>query len=235
MLYTKAGYKYIADIIMPNSCALCGRVIRWDKLTCDKCGSELPETFDGVVPIENTDGAVGVFFFEDKIKALIYKLKRGGAVNNFAELCSSITAERLRSLGWADEIDAVTAVPMHRSKRIMRGRDQAELLASFTADALNKPVDFKLLRRSSDRTEQHKLKRDERKAHAEQIYSAAENHSDIKGKTVLICDDVITTGSTIRACAIHLKKMGAEKIYACGAAVSEVYKKQMNKTSMEEK
>lgn len=226
MLHTKAWYKYIADIIMPNSCAFCGRVIVWDKLVCDKCANDLPETFDGVIPIENTEGAVGVFFFEEKITDRIYKLKHSGAVNNFAELCTSMIAERLRDLDWAAEIDIVTAVPMHRSKKILRGRDQAELLAKFTADALEKPTDFKLLGHIRDRTEQHNIADPkERHFHAEKIYYAAENHNDIKGKTLLICDDVITTGSTVRACAFHLKKMGAAKVYACGAAVSKYYKK----------
>lgn len=225
MLYTKAAYKYLADIIMPNSCAFCGRVIAWDRLLCDSCGGELPESFDGVIPIENTEGAVGIFYFEDKIAELIYKLKQGGDVYNFAELCAARIAERLRGQGLAEDIDLVTAVPMHRSKRLARGQDQAELLARFTADALGKPADFKLLRRDKDKTEQHKLEKDERQAHAERVYSSRESHRDIKGLTLLICDDVMTTGSTIRACGAHLKKMGAEKVYAASAAVSTVYRK----------
>ena len=108
---------------------------------------------------------------------------------------------------------------------MVRGRDQAELLARFTADKLGKPTDFHLLKRKKDSTEQHKLERDERQLHAEEVYTALSKHRDISGKTVLICDDVITTGSTIRACATQLKSMGAKKVYACSAAVSAVYKK----------
>jgi competence protein ComFC len=225
MLATKGVYKYLADIVFPNTCALCGKVIKWNGLMCEKCAGDMPETFEGLIHIENTDGAVGVFYYEGDIIGLIYKLKHGDSVFNFAELSADMIADKLRKRGISESIDIVTAVPMHFSKKMVRGRDQAELLARFTADKLGKPTDFHLLKRKKDSTEQHKLERDERQLHAEEVYIALSKHRDISGKTVLICDDVITTGSTIRACAAQLKSMGAKKVYACSAAVSAVYKK----------
>ncbi|SEK23291.1 ComF family protein [Ruminococcus albus] len=224
MLAAKPVYKYLADIVFPNTCAFCGKVIRWDGLLCEKCAGDMPETFDGLIRIENTDGAVGVFYYENDIIGLIYKLKHGDAVFNFAEISAGMIADRLKVRKIADSIDIVTAVPMHFSKKIVRGRDQAELLARFVADKLGKPFNFHLLGRKKDSTEQHKLERDERQSHAEEVYTTLSKHSDISGKTILICDDVITTGSTIRACASQLKSMGAKKVYACSAAVSAVYK-----------
>lgn len=228
MFASRAVYKYLADIVFPNTCAFCGKVIKWDGLLCEKCKEDMPETFDGLIRIENTDGAVGVFYYEGDIIRLIYKLKHGDAVFNFAELCAGMISDKLRDKGIADNIDIVTAVPMHFSKKMVRGRDQAELLARFTADKLGKPTDFHLLGRKKDKTEQHKLERDERMSHAEEVYTALPKHRDISGKTILICDDVITTGSTIRACAAKLKSMDAKKIYACSAAVSAVYKNRGN-------
>ncbi len=232
MLAARSGYKYFADIIMPNTCAFCEKVIKWDRLLCNECSENVPDTFDGLILIENTNGAVGVFYYEDDIVGLIYKLKHGGAVFNFAELCAGFIAEKLQKRDISSSIDIVTSVPMHISKKIVRGRDQAELIARFTADKLGKPTDLHLLSRKMDHTEQHKLERDERRIHAEDVYSAAKKHRDIKGKTILICDDVITTGSTIRACAVQLRSMGAEKVYACSAAVSSVYKNRSNKDSI---
>ncbi|SFB78307.1 ComF family protein [Ruminococcus albus] len=224
MLASKPVYKYLADIVFPNTCAFCGNVIKWDNILCEKCAEDIPDTFEGLIRIENTDGAVGVFYYESDIIGLIYKLKHGDAVFNFAELSAGMIAERLLARKIADSIDIVTAVPMHISKKIIRGRDQAELLGRFVADKLGKPTNFHLLGRKKDSTEQHKLEREERQSHAEEVYTALPKHRDISGKTVLICDDVITTGSTIRACAAQLKSMGAKKVYACSAAVSAVYK-----------
>ena len=208
---------------MPNSCPFCGKVIVWNKLVCDECEADLPDSFNGNIAIENTEGAVGVFYYDGKVIDLIYKMKHGSAVHNFPELCAGMIAERLDRFGFCADI--VTAVPMYFSKKLIRGGNQAELLAKFVSAAVDKPVDLTLLKRNKDSTEQHKLEKDERESHAEEVYSAGEKHSDIKGKAVLICDDVITTGSTIRACAYHLKKMGAQKVYACSVAVSEVYRK----------
>ena len=234
MLSTKAGYRYIADIFLPNRCALCGRVIVWDRLICTDCGNDLPETFEGSLAIGNTVCAVGVFYYGGNISKLIYGLKHGRAVFNFAELGAEMIAERLRKRGIADKIDIVTCVPMHRSKVIARGRDQAAVIAKFTADKLGKPTDLRLLRRSKDKTEQHKLsEKSERTAHAQAVYCAAKGHADISGKTVLICDDVITTGSTVSACAALLLSMGAEKVYAGSIAVSEYYKEYENKEYIE--
>lgn len=225
LLSTKTGYRFIADLFMPNRCALCGNVIKWDKLMCKSCENDPPETFGGSLKIENTVCAVGAFFYEDSIIDLIYGLKHGGTVNNFAEYSAVVIAEKLRSRGIADEIDIVTAVPMYRGKKIARGRDQAELLAAYIADKLDKPTEFGALRRLRDKTEQHKLTdKADRQAHAEAVYSSADA-GRVEGKVVLICDDVITTGSTIRACAAQLMSMGAKKVYACSAAVSAHYKK----------
>ena len=220
MLFTNRRYKYLADIIMPNSCALCGKVIVWDRLVCDECSADMPREYTEMQKFANIEGAVSAFYYEDKIISRIYRLKNDADVNNFAELSALKIAERLCEQGLTDKIDVVTAVPMHIRKKLVRGRNQAELLARFVADAINRPTDFSMLARISDKTEQHKLMREERAAHARKIYIANRKHSDIRGKTVLICDDVITTGSTISACGGVLKELGASEVYACSAAVS---------------
>ncbi|MBE6872986.1 MAG: ComF family protein [Ruminococcus albus] len=225
MLFTDPLYKYIIDLVMPNSCPFCGKLLIWDRLLCDDCEADMPEKFREELKIGNVDGAVGAFYYEDKIIGQIYSLKRGGNVNNFAELSSRIIAERLTEQGISDKIDIVTAVPMYLVKKLTRGRNQAELLAGFVADAISKRTDFSLLARRKDTTEQHKLEKAERLKHAEEVYAMNRKHTDISGKTVLICDDVITTGATIGVCAKVLKTAGAAEVYACSAAVSVIDKK----------
>ena len=220
MLVRDKRYKFLADIIMPNSCAFCGKVIRWDALLCQDCENDLPETFCASVAIGNCSGMWSVFVYENEIIDLIYKLKHGGSVYNFAELCAVKLGEKLAENGVADKIDAVIPVPMNIRKRIRRGHDQAVVLAKFIADELGKPVDLTCLRRGSDSTEQHTLSAEERDTHAKEVYFANEGHTDIKGKTILLCDDVITTGSTMSACAAILKDMGAKEIYCVSAAIA---------------
>ena len=220
MLVRDKRYKYLSDIILPNSCAFCSKVIRWDKLLCEDCKADLPKMFSTDISVKNCAGSYSVFVYENDIVDLIYRLKHGGSVYNFAELCALMIGEKLTGSGLTDKIDIVTAVPMNIRKRILRGHDQAELLARFVADVLHKPSDMTMLRRSYDKTEQHKLSGSERADHAQDVYYANEKHTDITGKCILLCDDVITTGSTMSVCAGILKAMGASEVYCCSAAIA---------------
>lgn len=220
MIVRNKRYKFLADIVLPNSCAFCGKVIRWDRLMCDKCEADIPDTFTVSAHVDNCVKSLSVFVYEDDIIGSIYHLKHGGDINNFAELCALKIGEKLGDMKITDNIDLITAVPMNIAKRIRRGHDQAAVLARFIADVLDRPVDLSLLRRKSDKIEQHKLSRTDRAVHAAEVYFINEDHNDISGKTILICDDVITTGSTMSVCAGLLREMGAKEVYCCSAAVA---------------
>lgn len=210
-------YKYLLDIVLPNKCPVCEKILKWDGLLCDKCENE----FVPLKPSDNVDleniKAWSLYAFEGKCVEMIYALKHTSVVRNFAEFSAVKLAEKIKLSDFADKIDIVTAVPMYWRKKSERGENQAETLAKFIADELHKPVDFKLLKHMGDKEEQHRLSAEERKIHAEKIYSANKKHADISGKTVLLCDDVITTGSTIKVCAEILHKLGAQ-VCCCSIA-----------------
>lgn len=210
-------YKYLTDIIIPNKCPVCGKILKWNGLLCSKCENELAP----LKPSDNGDlediKVWSLYAYEGKCVDMIYALKHTGEVRNFAEFSAVKLAEKIKLSDFADKIDIVTAVPMHWRKKSERGLNQAEVLAKFIADELDKSVDFKLLKHLDDKEEQHRLSAEERKIHAEKIYSANKKHTDISGKTVLLCDDVITTGSTIKVCMEILHKMGAQ-VCCCSIA-----------------
>lgn len=210
-------YKYLTDILIPNKCPVCGKILKWDSLLCEKCENE----FARLKPSDNGDlgdiKAWWLYAYEGKCVDMIYALKHTGEVRNFAEFSAVKLAEKIKLSGFADKIDIVTAVPMHWRKKSERGENQAEVLAKFIGDELNKPANFRLLKHLNDKEEQHRLSAEERKTHAEKIYSANKKHADISGKTILLCDDVITTGSTIKACTEILHKMGAQ-VCCCSIA-----------------
>ena len=103
-------------------------------------------------------------------------------------------------------------MPMHRSKRRKRGYDQAQKLAHFTAMELGIREDHRLLGRTRDTAEQHTLTAAQRKNHAEDIYYSLAKHADIKGKNVLLFDDVYTTGSTLN--------VGAKNVFCAAIATT---------------
>lgn len=210
--------KYAADIFLPNRCCFCDRVIEWDKLACGECIEAQPTVGDVKVGVEGVKECFCVFRYKDRVRELIYELKHTGMVNNFAELSAQRICGLIGSKG--ADIGIVTYVPMFRAKRLKRGYDQAQLIAKFVGDILKKPVSGDLIGRTSDKAEQHKMTKQQRSEHAEKIFFPNENAPDISGKNILICDDVITTGSTMRVCAGILKDMGAKDIYCCSAAAT---------------
>ena len=210
---------FAADIIMPTRCPCCGGFIMWNEKLCEKCLKSLPLCGSEERPPEGCSAAVSVFAFDGPAKEGIYSLKDGWG-RAFAEYAAEIISERLRGCG----AELVTCVPMSRRKKASRGWDQAEVIAKEFAEALGLPCDLSLLRRRYSRTEQHGLSAAGRAEFASGQYSIAPDHADISGKHIILADDVITTGSTVSACASLLLSMGAADVIA--ASVCRTLKRQ---------
>ena len=106
--------------------------------------------------------------------------------------------------------DAIVPVPMHAAKRRRRGYDQAELLAQALAKRVG--IDWEsLLTKRSDTPAQSKLARDARARNVRDAYAAS---AQAKDRSLLLVDDVCTTGETLRATARALLRAGAARVCA---------------------
>ncbi|HUR79916.1 MAG TPA: phosphoribosyltransferase family protein [Thermoanaerobaculia bacterium] len=111
--------------------------------------------------------------------------------------------------------DAIVAVPMARAKERRRGYNQAELLARALAHRLGTGCDMTLLTRREERATQSMLPKRERAANVRGAFAAS---SRVKGKAILVVDDICTTGETLRACATALLAAGASRVCAVTVA-----------------
>ena len=111
--------------------------------------------------------------------------------------------------------DAVVAVPMARGKERRRGYNQAELLARALSRRLGVGCDMTLLTRREERATQSMLPKRERAANVRGAFAAS---SRVKGKSILVVDDICTTGETLRACAVVLRRAGASRVCAVTVA-----------------
>jgi ComF family protein len=102
-------------------------------------------------------------------------------------------------------------VPVHASRRRRRGFNQAEELARRLSEKLGIPVDSHILIRTKKTVPQKNLNPAERLRNLEQAFSVASLPP--RDKTILLIDDIYTTGATAEACAKILKEAGAEKVY----------------------
>ncbi len=112
--------------------------------------------------------------------------------------------------------DVVVPVPLHRSSERERGYNQSELMARVVAADADLPFGRRLLRRVRKTAPQIAMAAYEDRRR--NIEGAFECRDDLDGQRVLLIDDVVTTGSTMSACAEALKAAGARSVWGLALA-----------------
>lgn len=196
------------DLLFPPHCVGCGRV---GSLFCQHCLRQIaaPEAractgLDAVCVAAAYDGAVSA-----AIKALKYDRQ-----TRLAEPLGLLLANALRDTGW--QVDIVVPIPLHPARNLKRGYNQAKLVSLQAAQALALPVDCAAVNRVRDTPSQVNLNAQERRANMQGAFEA--QAQVVAGKSVLVVDDVLTTGATLSACAAALRLAGAARVY--GATVA---------------
>lgn len=127
---------------------------------------------------------------------------------------SSLLEETIRGRGDL-AFDAIAAVPMPRARERRRGYNQAGLLAEALSRRLGIRCDLTLLARGSERATQSTLPKRQRAGNVRGAFTAS---TLVKGTSILLVDDISTTGETIRACASALAAAGASRVCAIAVA-----------------
>ncbi len=221
---SKPGWADLLSLIFPRTCLGCGeRIVNgWlcdecyehleteSGTLCAKCGSKLAG--DGTCSHcremrYRFDGAASVFPFDNTMRNLIHALKYDGLYSISDCLIEKSVEFLMHYRPLEMRIDVVSPIPLHRVRRRHRGYNQAERYAKAVAKAMGWQYRPKLLERSRYTMTQTSLNRSERKENLSQAFVARE---DVTGKTVLLVDDVFTSGSTASSAAGVLKDAGAK-------------------------
>ncbi len=141
------------------------------------------------------------------IRAAIHRLKYGRSPEIAHRLATLFDPGVFDAPDW----DVVVAVPLHRWTRWRRGYNQAGLLATSIADRLRRPIGPGLLMRTRKTASQAQLSATARRANVRGAF-AARRPGGIRGRRILLVDDVITTGATMHACAGTLREAGAVRV-----------------------
>ncbi len=217
--------KYVLDIFFPNRCPFCGKVIKWSDTCCRKCFDEIPfivtehckKCGQEICICNKTniyyDSCVSITDYSGIVREGIINFKLDKAVN-LVDVFKDDIYKKLSDTIDINKIDVVTAVPMHRSTKRSRGYNQADIISKTVSKVINKPANSRLLIKQSGDIAQHKLTRLEREKAVKGLFSVNKKHiGEIDGKTILLCDDIITTGSTLNECARILKDNGARYVH----------------------
>lgn len=200
------------SLFYPRLCEACGKTLRrGEEIICTECQYTLPQThyheernnaiekhFWGRVEIFR---ASSFYFFQkgSRIQHLIHQLKYRGRAEVGVKL-GAMYGIQLREQSDYHTAEVVLPVPLHPSKELQRGYNQVNLFCEGMAAQMEVPWFSNILVRSkATETQTHKsrFERWENVGTVFQIQDAAQ----LEGKHVLLCDDVITTGSTLEACA----------------------------------
>jgi len=186
-----AGFTRLA----PNRCSICARPNVASDL-CSACRID-PPSFQTVHC---------AFHFEGCLREAIHRLKYQGA----RHLADPLSSCALRSIGPLPPFDAVIPIPLHPTRLAQRGFNQSGLLARSIGRALDVPVVEDKLRRIRDTPSQITLTVVERRRNVQGAF--ATDPGVLIGKSILLVDDVATTGSTLRAAAFALRHAGARSV-----------------------
>ena len=134
----------------------------------------------------------------------------------YAELYAEMIKDYLLSYDIWQDFDCIVPVPLHRGRMRQRGYNQSELIARYVSKYIGLPLRADLVSRGRATEKQSSLKGMDRVSNVRGAFKCG---SDVKGKRIVLFDDIFTTGSTLRACAEPLKAAGAESICAVTLAM----------------
>jgi ComF family protein len=200
----------VRDVLLAPRCAGCGEPGSWFCFSCrDECEAVAHE---GPLAIR----AVGIH--GGPLRAAIRRLKYGGEPGLAGDLGALVALELAVDLARGVRVDTVVPVPLHRSRAVARGYDQAFLLAQFVAARAGLPLQPALHRIRGGRP-QVELDRVARAANVRGAFVA--EAGSLRGLRVALVDDVATTGATLKDAAAAARAAGARAVRAYVVAVEE--------------
>ena len=180
--------------------------------TCINCGGRVVNNNDVCLDCKGGtniyDKGFCVFDYADKIQEKILKFKN----RKYKHIGYAFAKEMLNKFKTINiPFDIIIPVPIHENRRRSRGFNQSEILCQDINDYYGR-VRNDVLIRAVDTCRQSELNRANRLKNLSNAFKVTDK-SKVKGKFILLVDDIYTTGSTINECAKVLKKVGAEKVY----------------------
>ena len=213
------------DLAFPAACAGCGREGEPLCATCRPAldarlelrgGTPIGLPADLPFPLLQLEWCAP---FAGPVRAALHQLKYAGE-RRLARPLGEALARRWDRVGQGATV--VVPVPVHAVRERQRGYNQAALIADVAAAALELPC-VRALERARATVAQFELGRDERSANVSGAFRIRPNHraampTDISDRWILLVDDVVTTGSTLAACATALEAAGARAVSAIAVA-----------------
>lgn len=218
-----------AMIWQNNSCAVCGRPQTVDLLCpncrrtlddltlCDKCGFFLPPHLAAghhCHPTAEVSALITCYPYASPLKERLFSLKYHNRPQ-IAQALGPLLAARWQSFAASGATaDVIVPIPLHPRRQAERGYNQSELLARALAREIHLPVITHAVCRVEYTLPLHSLSPDERHQNLRHAFAPGRDIAKIRGKNIILLDDIITTGATMQYTAQVLHAAGAANIWA---------------------
>ena len=196
----------VLDWVLPPRCMACAELLSIDYALrmCALCYEEL------IPCTENHGQSYSAYIYDGVARTALHRFKYGPNPH-FGSQLGLMMAWRIDSLGIMEDfgVEAVVPVPLHADKRRERGFNQAQLLAEEVAANIAVPMLPLALVRTKKTQPQANLRLSERQDNIRGAFLAGPQIREVHGKTILLMDDIHTTGTTLWGCADTLMAEGA--------------------------
>jgi len=197
----------------PRRCVLCGNVTDPSQMLCPSCAVAAPAPLQDTL-LPNTEvPLVSVYSYHSRANRILLRFKFRGTRNIAHSIGYAMGEAASRALQQPSEW-LFCSVPMTEEQQRQRGYNQSALLASAAARWLGADCDNTLLHKLRKTKTQHDLPASLRDQNVENVYALSNPGaaSTIGSRGIVICDDIVTTGATLRACVRALQAAGLERI-----------------------
>lgn len=221
----------LIDFILPRFCCSCKtKLLTNENTICQSCfdkiqlalDKRLKREFERKFQNKNIISDFFALFVFEKDKELQYAIHSLKYQNKFQVgiFLGKVLATKIKSNRSDWKIDLIIPIPLHQLKKAERGYNQSYYIAKGISKVLNVPCSDRIVKRRKYTESQTTMTLVERLENISDAFKIR-NKNVVKGKTILLVDDVITTGATISECGKILFDAGTKKIFAASIAIAD--------------
>lgn len=225
-------FERLISVLYPPRCVCCGSVLPAGEELCEGCAAnaariEPPVCLLCGCNLEDCNRRhrktaykviTAPFYYEGAVREGVHRFKFRDRPRSACFFAGKM-AESIRKHLPGTSFDFIACVPMLPAREKERGYNQSALLAQELSRLLAVPAECRALRKCFDTPAQHECKASERRGNVFGVFEVSDPAA-VEGKTVLLCDDVKTTGATLDECARMLLLAGAKEVYCVCIAVT---------------
>lgn len=198
----------ILELIYPKTCGMCEEISK--SYLCSKCRLKLKKLLKlNTVTYKDKyfNSHTYLFKYEGEIRDKLLKYK----FREYSYLYKFFSEIIINNCNLKNNYDIILSVPIHKKREQKRGYNQSELIAKEIAKNIDIEYSNTILIKTIDNTPQSTLNQRQRMSNVLGIYNIA-NAQKIDKKSILLIDDIFTTGSTVNECSKILKQNGAKSV-----------------------